>query len=87
MTKVEFANSIEPDEGANNESSHLGLPYFTLLSTSMHSQYDITWTIGFRSFANLNFDICFYGALRNKTSRPRCSKHSELNEVVSRGYV
>ena len=49
MTTVKFANSVDPDEVAQTEPPHLGLHLFALLR---------------ENFADLNFVICSFGALR-----------------------
>ena len=59
MKEVEFANSVDPDEAAQNE-----LPYLDLhCLPSLNYQKDIAWTKLCLKFAEVNIVICFFGAL------------------------
>ena len=49
-----FANTVDPDETAHNEPSHLNLQF-------LPSDYDTFYIESFSNFCRRNFVVCFVG--------------------------
>ena len=63
-TIAEFANSVDPDEKAHIEPSHLDLQ--CLPSSFLLFFFNIKQYKSFSKFCRRNFVVCFFGALRVK---------------------
>ena len=62
-TIAEFANTIDPDETAHNETSHLDLQCLSLIF-----QCNTVYIERFSKFCRLNFVLCFFfGTIRVKS--------------------
>ena len=63
-TIAEFANTVDPDETAHNEPSHLDLQ--CLPSSLLIFQHNSGYIQSFSKICRRNFAVCFFGSLRVK---------------------